>query len=173
MRGTQDTELWVRVHAPGPGISFPPVSWARICRGRGGSGAWRILHRTCVGPQSCFAGTLGAGLRAVLGFGASRGFERHVATVTDTDYRAPFSEWRSRSPWRSKSQRQGRLETETLLRLYSWLWAFRGASDLLPRTAIERHASRKKSSTSQPKTWLPSSRSIDGPDARIKARIIF
>ena len=73
----------------------------------------------------------------------------------------------------AKASAKADWKTETLLRLYSWLWAFRGASDLLPRTAIERHASRKKSSTSQPKTWLPSSRSIDGPDARIKARIIF
>jgi hypothetical protein len=54
----------------------------------------------------------------------------------------------------------------------SWLWAFPGASDLVPSAAIERHASRKESSKGQPKTWLPS-RSIGGPDARIKARIIF
>jgi hypothetical protein len=72
-RSTHDTELWVRVHAPGPGISFPSISWARICRGNGGQWEWggRILHalsfscsaetlRTCVGPQSCFAGSLGS-----------------------------------------------------------------------------------------------------------------
>jgi hypothetical protein len=102
-------------------------------------------RRLVVGPQSCFAGSLGSwapGSGQFLGSEASRGFERHVPllwTLT-TGPHSQNGDLAARGVAEASAKALGRLETETLLRLYSWLWAFRGASDFVPSDATEWHA---------------------------------